>query len=276
MRILYLHLREICTSKGFYICVASAVILLFSAEIYREPTTNDRYSVIRAIMEFHRSDMTDYFEMCNIMVMQNARNGWFSLFTPFITAFCFVPLTCGERDANATRFRIFRSSKLKFNLSRYFSGIICGSFAVMLGYAIFCGLIYFMFPHTAEFNGMQFENFNFVKSLLGIFLFGTFWSIPAMFLTSFLRNRYVIMCVPLLFKYGISQTVQKISQNAIADIDNIDYDLIKFSGIINPDRLMYLENASDMEWVILISGIFAVLFSAGYILMKMKTEDCGA
>ena len=276
MRVFYLHLREICTSKGFYICITSAVILLLSAEIYNDSITNNRYSVIQTVMKFDLNDMLNYFEMCDLMVMQKAKNGWFSLFTPIITAFCFVPPICGEHDANARRFRIFRSSKLKFNLVRFFSSVICSGFAVMLGYVIFCGLIYFMFPHTAEFNGIQFENFNFAKSLLGMFLFGTFWSMPAMLLTSFLRNRYVIMCVPLLFKYGISQSVQKISQNTLAGIDDIDYNLLKIANIINPDRLMYLENNSDMEWVILISGIFAVIFSAGYIIAGMKTEDCGA
>lgn len=39
---------------------------------------------------------------------------------------------------------------------------------------------------------------------------------------------------------------------------------------------MHLENNSDMAYVALISGIFAMLFSAGYVLMEMKMEDCGA
>lgn len=279
MRVFYLHLREICASKGFYICIISAVVLFFSAEIYNDPITNDRYSVIRAFTEFDRNDMTNYFEMCDLTVMQKARNGWFSLFTPIITSFCFVPLFCSERDANATRLRIFRSSKLKFNLSRYFSGVICGGFAVAFGYAIFCGSVYFMFPHTAEFDRMQFtvqDNFNFTKSLLGIFLFGSFWSMPSMLLTSILRNRYVIVCVPLFIKYGVAQSFQKISQNAFSDPDAVNYKLLKLISIINPDRLMHLENNSDMAYVALISGIFAMLFSAGYVLMEMKMEDCGA
>ncbi|MCM1062201.1 MAG: hypothetical protein NC452_18205 [Eubacterium sp.] len=264
---------------GFYICIASALILLFFAEIYNDPTTHDRYSVIRTVIEFDRNNMPNYFEMCDLTVMQNAKNGWFSLFIPIITAFCFVPLICDEQNSNAKRFRIFRSSKFKFGLSRYFSCIICGGFAVAFGYAIFCGSIYFMFPHITEFDGTQFivqNNFNFAKSVLGIFLFGTFWSMPSMFLTAYLRNRYVIMCVPLFFKYGISQSVQKISQNAFNNFEDVDYKLLKLISIINPDSLMYIENNLDIKWVVLISGIFAMLFLVGYILKEMTMEDCGA
>lgn len=279
MKVFYFHLKEISTSIGFYICIIFTVILLFSAEVYTDPVTQDRYSVIRAIMKFSREEMLRRFELCDFVVMQNARNGWISLFAPIITAFCFVPLICGKRDSNAIRCQIFRSTKLKFNLSRYFSGVICGGIAVSLGYAIFCGSVYFLFPHAADFVDFQTftdTDFNFAKVMLGIFLFSAFWSMPAMFCTSVLRNKYIIMCVPLFFKYGLSQTVQRISQNVFDNLDAIDYDLLKLINIINPNGLMYLENNPNFGWILMNFGIFSLILFAGYIIMEKSRRDCGA
>lgn len=279
MRVFYMYLKKICTSSGFYICIIFTVVLLFSAEAYTDPITQDRYSVIRAIMKFSHEEMLRHFELCDFEVMQNAKNGWLSLFAPIITAFCFVPLICGERDSNAIRCQIFRSSKLKYNLSRYFSGVICGGIAVSLGYAIFCGLVYFLFPHAADFVDFQIltdTDFNFAKTMLGIFLFSAFWSMPAMFCTSVLRNRYFIMCLPLFFKYGISQNVQRISQNAFDNLDAIDYDMLKLINIINPDGLMYLENNPNSVWILMNFGIFSLILFLGYIIMEKARWDCGA
>lgn len=279
MRVFVLNLKKICTSSGFYICVLFTVILLFAAEIYIEPMTQDRYSAIHTIMKFSREEMQKNLEMYDFTVMQNARNGWFSLFAPIITAFCFVPLICGEHDFNAVRFQIFRSSKLKFNLSRYFSGVICGGAAVSLGYAVFCGSVYLLFPHGAEFVDFQimdYYDFNFIKALLGVFLFGAFWSMPAMFLTSVLRNRYIIMCVPFFLKYGLSQTVQRLSQSVFANLENINYDLLNIINILNPNALMYLDNNSNAVWIVINYGIFSLIFLIGYLISEKKRGDCGA
>lgn len=241
--------------------------------------TQNRYSVIQALASFERADMLQHIEMSDLIVMQRARNGWFSLFIPIITAFCFVPMICVKRDTRAIRYCIFRSSKFKFNLSVFFSGVFCGGFAVTLGYAIFCGAVYLLFPHMAEFDAalLPFSySFHFFRSLLGVFLFAVFWSMPAMFLTSVLQNRYVIMCVPLFIKYGISQSVVKITQNAVSDLDNINYNLMRFVNIIDPDRLMFSENNVDVKWVVLVFGVFAFLFFCGYMLAEMTREDCGA
>lgn len=176
------------------------------------------------------------------------------------------------------RFQIFRSSKLKFNISRYFSGIICGGLAVSLGYVIFCCFVSFLFPNVTKLSPQAdidpYFSFDFFKTLLGVFLYGAFWSMPAMFLTSFLKNKYIIMCVPLFFKYGISQTIQKLSQNVFSDPENINYDLLKFIEIINPDGLIRLAQSPEQLWILINFGILSAIFFVGYMIFKRMRIDC--
>jgi len=280
MRNLFVSFKKIITSRGFWLCAGMTVLLLFAAEVYTDYYTQDRYSVIRALTSLSREELCTHQELCNVMVIQNARGGWFTLFAPIITAFCFVPTMCAEREENAIRFQIFRTSKLKYGISEFLSGVVSGGTAVALGYIIFCGAAAILFPGVSQMSGYEAEflkdiTFGFPKLVLGIWLFGAFWSVPAMFLTSVLRNKYLIMCIPFFAKYALSQTVQKLSQNAYADFENVDDAMLKFINTVNPDGLLWMTYAANQA-AALFFGITAAAFFAMFIIITQKRGDCGA
>lgn len=280
MRNLFVSFKKIITSRGFWLCVGMTVLLLFAAEVYTDYSTQSRYSAFRALTSLSREELCAHKELCNVMVIQNVRGGWFTLFAPIITAFCFVPLMCAEREENAVRFQIFRTSKLKYGISEFLSGVISGGTAVTLGYVIFCGAAAILFPGVSQMSGHEAEflndiTFDFPKPVLGIWLFGAFQSIPAMFLTSVLRNKYLIMCIPFFAKYALSQTVQKLSQNAYADFENVDDAMLKFINTVNPDGLLWITYAANQA-AALFFGIIAAVFFAMFIIIAQKRGDCGA
>lgn len=278
MRNLYVSLRKNLTSAGFWLCAAMTVLLLFTAEIYTDYDTMNRYSVFRALTEFPREKLSTHYEMYNTTVIQNARGGWFTLFAPIIAAFCFVPLMCTEREENAVRFQIFRVSKIKYSVTEFLSGAISGGLAMAAGYALFAGAAMILFPGAPE-GGADLEiygvaAFNFPKLLLEMWLYGAFWSTPAMFCTSITRNKYIVMCIPFFLKYGLAQTYQKLLLNAFSD-ENFDENALKFASTINPDGILWTSDYTRLS-VILMFGISAAVFFAGYIIINQKRGDCGA
>lgn len=281
MRNIYTEFRKLLTAPGFYSCIFAAAILFFAAQVYIDHATDNRYSVIQAVMEFDKEYCLQHYELCSIMVMQAARGGWLTLFVPIITAFCFVPSICSQRDANAVRFQIFRSTKLKFSLSQFFSGIISAGFATAAGYAIFCGVTVFLFPSLSEYGEFEAQmimgsGFSFPSALLGIWLYGAFWSIPAMFCTSILRNKYLIICIPFFVKYGLTQLFQRLTQEALADYENINYDLLNFTDTVRPEALIYVDTAPNRWWILLVFSTISVLFLTGYLIIQRAWGDPGA
>lgn len=281
MRSYIVGLKKNLTSGGFYLCVIMTIILLFAAEVHTELGSQNRYSVIRALMDFTPEARANEFELCNVMVMNSARSGWLTLFVPIITAFCFVPRICAERDSNAIRFQIFRSSALKYHISQFFSDVISGGLAVALGYAVFCGTICILFPGISEMSAsaaamLDGSSFVFVRALLNMWLYGVFWSIPSVFCTSVLYNKYLIMCIPFFVKYGLSQTVLKLSMEAYADWENVDQKIIEFTQIIDPDGLLWLNGGVYDGKTLLLSGITAAALFAGYLIIRLNWRDRGA
>ncbi len=281
MRNLIVSFRKIMTSRGFWLCVGMTILLLFSAPIYTDFDTQNRYSAFRALTDFSGEELTSHYELCSIMVIQNARGGWFTLFAPIITAFCFVPLMTAEREENAVRFQIFRTSKLKYSITRFFSGVISGGTAMTLGYVIFSGAVAMLFPGVSRMTGYEAEflkdiAFDFPKLVLGVWLFGAFWSIPAMFCICVLNNKYLIMCIPFFAKYALMQTVQKLSQNAYADFEHIDKAMLRFINIVNPDGLLWITYSTQQRTTALFFAITAAVFFAMFIIIMQKRGDCGA
>lgn len=279
MRTCFIYYRKIITSRGFWLCVIMTVILLFAADVHIDYNTMNRYSAVRALTDFSMEELAAEFEFCNISVVQNARNGWFMLFAPILGAFCFVPLMTTEREENAVRFQIFRTSKLKYFIAEFFAGAISAGTAVALGYAVFSAIVSPLFPSVSEMsdfakNMLEGTTFNFPKLLLGMWCYGAFWSVPAMLLTSVLRNKYLIMCIPFFIKYGLTQTYQKISQNIYAG-ELPDAKTLKILSAANPDGIIWINEFNRVS-VIILFLISALILFAVYLIISMKRGDCGA
>lgn len=279
MRNFIVTTRKNVTSPGFWLCVGMTVLLLSAAEVYYDHLTQTRYSVFHVLTDFSHEELANHFELCGTTVVQQARSGWFTLFAPIITAFCFVPTKCAERGQNAVRFQIFRTTKRNYHISQFFSGIISGGIAMTIGYIIFTAIALILFPNASEMNEIEAQmlqglEINLPKLTLEVWLFGTFWSIPAMFLTSVLRNKYLILFIPFFLKYGLNQTYQKIIQNAVSS-EKIDEDLLNIAYLINPEGLLWIDGGSSLNTV-LVFGISAAVFFCAYLAINLKRGDSGA
>lgn len=272
-------LRKFTASRGFWLCLIMTVVLLFAAYLHTDYNTMNRYSAVRALMDFSAEELAEEFEFCNISVVENARVGWFTMFSPILSAFCFVPLMTTEREENAVRFQIFRSSKPRYFIAEFFAGVISAGTATALGYAIFAAIAFPLFPGVSEMSDfavlmLEGTTFNFPKLLLGMWCCGAFWSIPAMLLTSVLRNKYLIMCIPFFVKYGLTQTYQKISQNIFAE-ELPDAKTLKLINAVNPDGIIQINEFNRISVIVLFS-ISALILFASFLIFSMKRGDCGA
>ncbi|MCH5209097.1 MAG: hypothetical protein J1F04_09445 [Oscillospiraceae bacterium] len=280
MRNLTVSFRKIFTSTGFWLCVGATVILLFAMSVYTDFSTQNRYSVIRALTDLTAEERAQHYELCRTMVMREARSGWFTMFVPIITAFCFVPHICAERDSNAVRLQVFRSSRLKYNAAQFFSGTAAAGMAVLIGYALFCAAVYFLFPAPSEYSGWGAEiiagyGSSLSELMLETALYGMFHSIPAMFCTAVMRNKYLIMCLPFFVKYALTQTVQMIFLNAVS-YESTDLRLLEFVSLVNPDGLLFIADLPDFRVPALFFGITAAVFAAAYLIIEQNRRDCGA
>lgn len=285
---------KIMTGYGFYVCIIFTAVLCFSAEIYEDFGNGNKYSAFRALMEFDRDFMLGDTAFCSLEVMKKGAGSWISLFIPIVSSFSFVQLICDEYDSKAVRFEIFRSSRLCFHSSKFIVSCLSGGLAVMLGFGLFTIASYMLFPdisgYETDMRNMYMETLTNQQSITlervtarliaqksaSMFMYGAVCSVPAMLLTAIVRNKYLVLCIPFFIKYAVNQTLIKLQTQAAADYENMDVELLRAAGIVNPDALSRLNQyGNDKKYVLIYSFIITIIAFIIYLIAALRKEDSG-
>lgn len=287
-------LYKILTGYGFYVCIVFTVILCFSADIYEDFGNGNKYSAFKALMEFDRDFMLSNTAFCSLEVIQSSTGSWLSLFIPIVASFSFVPIICDEYEAKAIRFEIFRSSKLCYHSSKFIVACLSGGLAIMLGFGLFTAIEYLLFPNISEYqSGMQ-EMYKemliiqypdisesgytvvVVQKLISMFMYGAVCSAPVMMLTIIVRNKYLVVCIPVFIKYALNQTCIKLKTQAVADYKSMDMELLRAVGIVNPDALAILSQyGEDKKDVLMYNSIIIAISFIVYLIIALRKVDSG-
>lgn len=287
------NLKMVFTNYGFYLCAVFTVILCMCASIYYEGRTNENYSVIKSLTEFDRQFMLHDTSFCSYQVIERGSGSWLSMFVPIISAFAFVPIICDEAESKMIRNSVFHSSKLTFYASKYITACLSGGLAVMLGFAVFAVIINFTFPNIDQYSPELQEHlkeslfYSFPKlakhgygalicvKFLEIFIYGAVAAAPAVMLTSFIRNKYLVMCIPFFFKYAVTQTCFKLISEAWSDLENPNVKLSKFAYIIAPDSVVSLFSYNEKNYILIYNLLLVTAAFIFYIIIQKRRLDCG-
>jgi hypothetical protein len=107
-----------------------------------------------------------------------------------------------------------------------------------------------------------------------MFFYGAFSALPAFFLTAFMKNKYLIICIPFFAKYALTQTTQKLFMQAMTDFENIDTKLLNFARITDLNAIRSIFSYTTGAWEnILFYAILIFLAFAIYIVSMNRRLD---
>lgn len=292
-RIIKTEFYKIVTGYGLYLCVLFTVILCFGTGIHSDMTTNNEYSIMRSLTSFDREYMLSSTDFSSISVALKGAGSWLTMFIPIISSFAFIPLVCDESESKSIRNALFRSSKIKFYLSKFITATLSGGLAIMIGYMLFSGIVFILFPNIREYPPETFEIYQKTLSLsytsisdygltsallikhVEMFIYGAVAAIPSIMLTAISKNKYIVMCIPFFFKYALTQTCAKLSAQAYSSFDNTNEGLIKFSNTINPDSVLNIFEIANRELIIIYHIVIIVIALTFYLFIQLRRLDCG-
>ena len=275
-------LNKTLLNIGFLGAVLLTAVLCFTAPTYHDLTTDRSYSVFESFFSFKREFMESDQQFASLNVFQNGLGGYITMFLPIIVAFPFMVSFCAERNSGLMRFTISRTGCLRYYLSKFFSVLIGGGLAAMLGYALYGLVVYGFFPNINTYELDEFycemhpdgQVSEVLKLLLSAFIYGAVTTLPAFLISSFSRNPYLITCVPFLMVYIWNTAINKLVLKAW---ETEDYEFSEKLFDFQPDsarRLVYITewNESAQRIVIfnsvLVVGV-VVLFS---IIMNLRRD----
>lgn len=184
-------LKRIFFNKAFWLSVATACLLLFCSVVYTDIESGQQYLFLSLFYDKVSIEALECGMISPGGVFLGNDTSYLWMFCPIIVG---IPCVIVKKTE---RFALFRTSKNRYFLSKYFSSVISGGAILFLAYLIF-GLVC---------NWMSKEsilNIYFAKKLLSVFIWGITASIPATILSEFVRSKYLILCIPFVVNYFLN------------------------------------------------------------------------
>lgn len=272
-------LEKTLFSAGFLAAILVTFLLCFTENVYVEFSTMQSFSAFEVLIKFKRAFMESNSSFCSLLVLKSALSGYSAMFLPILASFPFVFSQSAERNSGNIRFSIFRAKRMKYYFSKFLCAVLCGGICVLLGVLLFGIFSFFAFPGLACYPDLPLEFYapdgifaEIAKKLFSTFLYGCVNTIPAFFLSSFCRNRYIILCVPFLMRFMLDTAINKIIVNARDDkIFQTVFPFVPYA----PSQIPYLEAGSMLYSTIAVAVVFAALMLFGYIIIMERRTDKG-
>lgn len=264
MSIAIKDLNKTILSSGFALCIVITFCLCFTSVIYTDSTTGQEYAVIQILLNM--SDFR-YSNLDAADIFRFSVDNYLTIFLPILSALPYVTFFCAERISGCMRFGISRSGKLRYYTAKFISAILSGGLAVMTGYSLYGIIIYIMFP-TGEASLTEFA-----QLVVGMALYGMISVLPAFFLSAFIKNKYIICCLPFIIMHFYFTLLSRI-QSMFINKDR--FDLVFKMDFLYPNNIrnILIKDSNSLLILLFYSFLSAISFIGFYIIMSRRF-DCG-
>lgn len=286
-------MKKTLWNPSFLICVFIVTALCFTTAIYTDTNTGQEYTVLDCLTKLSRNQLLADEKFASYNVVMSSIGGYLAMFLPILAAFPFIPNFCSERNSGLIRLTIYRTGKFRYYFSKFISALFGGGLAIMLGYIIYTAMAFALFPSINDYSvkdGMEMMNDYagwktvMAKQLIGSFVYGAVATVPAFIFSSFIKNRYVITCLPFMLSYMYTTAITKITMNlynesfAASDAQNFELSAEKFklaSKISNfsPKAVINILTAQDKNEIILLNASIVVVgFIIFVVVMNLRLD----
>lgn len=217
--------------------------------------------------------------MAEEIILKGIESEYYEMFLPLVVSIPFIISIYADKKNNITRFQIYRTGKVRYMFGKFFAIIISGGIITVLGQLLFSVIIYNVFPKNSseifEVNKMLLlqeskicsylvDNIGksglYIVKLIRVFLYGAFSTVLSFALSVFVKNRYMVMTIPIAIVYMWDKFINK--------TDNVKLHSLKPCCI---GDMFYI----DVDWMLpffVVTSILAIVF---YILCMERKCDCG-
>lgn len=198
--------RMVCTPV-FFLAVMMIVVLFLSSIFYMRD--GREWSVIGVIIEFSGEELADNESLTAYQAMLAAAGGWFRLLLPLVTAVVIVPAFRIERTSGFLRYEVIRTGKSRYYSSKCISSFLAGGLVIAFGFFIYSIIVSICLPHGGGLSSMASGKRNFLFYILGLIFYGCVWGMLSIGIMGIVKNQYLGICIPFMFKYIYDQSYLK-------------------------------------------------------------------
>ncbi len=273
---------------GYVGAVLIVTLLAFTATAFTDNVNGRVYTVLEAIFCFDIQTKKITYELSWGSVFGKGLSGYITMFIPIVTAFPTMVAFGASQNSGYARFEISRYESVRYWVCRFVSATICAGICVTFGILLYAIALLPFFPQInddmfstgmdAALKGVLFKPWYAIVAnmIFTSFVYGCVSVIPALLLSSFCRNPYIITCIPFVLSYSWGNIINKWIVAAYTDLNER---LAENLSLLLPDasRQIYLPDGISSNELHIIMLQTAVIFTGLliYIVIMRKKADCG-
>lgn len=259
-----IDLNKSIFSFGFAICIIVTFLLCFTSVIYTDGRTGREYSVFQIIIDMQKFR---HISLDAESVFRASVSHYLTIFLPVLSALPYVTFFCSERVSGCIRMSISRSGKLPYYTAKFISAAISGGFAVMMGYILYGFVIYNIFPSNSA------SLIGFLKLSFGMLLYGAISVLPAFFLSAFIKNKYIICCLPFIIMHFYYTMLSRIQDKFIS---TNNWNAVMKMSFLYPNSIREIFETSNNRLLVLCFYVcLAVISFIGFTIIMNRRFDYG-
>lgn len=251
---LFSTLKQILSGIDFGICCVGVFALCFTANV-GTASNGDPLNVLSYIFGKESPPSAE-------QILGTHGGSWLFMFMPIIVGLCFVTVLCDDKNSRFIRYEIIRAGYFKFKSAKYISCAIGSGICAVIGFVPFVIFVENYFPKDVFFK------INIPLIIVEMFIFGIISAVPCLITAAFTNNKYLILCVPFMLKYCVSQLSNMLSANAYENFESPDLTLGKIAQIINPDAICTIFSYPEKVGIIAVNSAFLLGGFAIYLFRK--------
>lgn len=272
MNIPFLIMSSICVA--FVCCLSECYI-----------TADGKAFTIIEILLFTKADtlLTDV-SLNRYEVWTRGIGYWTQILLPLLLSAGYLYVYSIEKQTKYNQFIIIRESKLLYCMSKMISIMVSGFVVMLMGYLLFFCIVYFKFPSISDFSEQEKESylglhqsFNeenlIISRFLKISLYGLCLNSFSYLISVFFVDRYILICLPIMLKYILTQLISKIEIDAINNNSEkilMCCSYFKMESLLNDDH-----DIKIIFYIIFPAIIYIMGFLFNFFMMKSKEGETG-
>lgn len=274
------EVKKYLSNYVFYVAIVAVAVLLLSGTICTDAETGKQYNAFSMIDKSNVEMVlkTGGVNFYDVFLSQSVSYLW--MFAPVLAGLPLSMLICGERKNSLTRFEVFRVGKMKYTIHKLLAGMVSGGFILAIGHIIYLIVLYLLIYETKDVDmygfGMNNDMINnsqickfadakigmaglILLKLVSVFLYGMFSTVITFAISAFMKNKYMVLCVPMIINYFWIMIVGKQTNS------------IRF---LNPQLLENIYTVEDKYILFLFMGL-VIVSAIIYMACLERRCDCG-
>ena len=280
IRLMKEEIKKMYTNPAFFIVIFAVMLIYATGVIYIEPMTQKSYNLFNiSAMKNYREVLSNSWVSTETMII-NGPDSYIWMFAPILASVPFVALLCGAKKNNNIRFEIMRVGKRSYIIGKMLAAMVTGGTAFLIGYigyAIACYFILIPIGEEGLFDISMNSNLNQLYEIGGIaliivlrfvciFVYGMTATILPFAVSSLIRNKYLVICVPFMLSYFVEVFFGK-------PIDFI-MELSRTFSASQPANMVRFDSEQNLR-ILLYWLVCVVLTMILHYVILNKRCDCG-